>query len=395
MGIDDMITAREAMDEAGTGVRKFRANAVIILGGLSLAILVGLGIDCKSSDSKPPPPPPPPVKVTQTGRITDIFSKQPISGVTIAGADSTVTTNANGEYTFTYTKGTAPVLTMDKAGYVTRTTFPAHGPDYHNIPDGFNMAEFDKIVRPGGKTQRWSFDPARKPVFYITSYTQDPVPKDLKNRIRDVILNDLPKISSIFGGAEIKDEPDFSKVPKENAFVFCFSKSGTGAGCHSDDNGYLRYYAEVALGGSDAWGDDNTINITRSVIVHEAGHGVGFNGHATNQKNSVMFQGNGPSSLTQLDIQNGTVLYDRPAGNSSPDNDPSAVASVAMEGVTSFEQMMDNEGPDLSDPLGTRMFLKPREWMLYERELQRAKMVNDKQLMEYEQERVRAVRERH
>ncbi len=374
----------------------------LALFSIAIVLCVCAVESCKSSNPAPPPPPPPPIKVTQTGRITDILSKHPLSGVTIAGADSTATTNANGDYSLTYTKGTAPVLTMSKANYVTRTTFPAHGPDYKNIPDSFNMTEFNNICRNQGSTVRWSTEQSNKPVFYITSFTKDPVPQDLKNIIYDVIRNDLPKISNnFFSGASIIEEPDYNKVPTSGAFVFIYDKKAVGSSEISNENGNERYYARVELGGSNANDSEHIFN--KSIVLHEAGHGVGFTGHASAQ-NSIMWQdGDRAPSPTQIDVNNGAVLYDRPVGNSSPDNDPSAVASSAMAGT--YEEAVESatEGSgSFADPMGVtgeinrlRMLKNmPWEWREYENTLRDAQMLNEKQLKAYEAQRNAPIRDR-
>ena len=366
-----------------------RSYGITPLGVAMMTAFLGAGIGCKSSNSSPSPTPPP-LKVTQSGTVKDIFSDQPLVGMIITGADSPATTNSRGEYTITYTKGTAPVLTMTKAGYVTRTTFPAHGPDYHNIPDSFNVTEFNNICRNGGQTHRWSTDPAKKPKVYITSLDRSAVPSQLKSVIKTVVNTYLPQITNnALTSLSIIEELDYSKVPTNNAFVFLYSNKDVGND-EVDDNSTLLNYVRVELGGSNAGGSAHFF--AGDEVLHEAGHGVGFTGHAST-RNSIMWQPGGrASSPTTLDIQNGTVLYDRPPGNSAPDNDPSAVASAAMMGVMTYEQALkDQQGTNLSNPLGAenvlRSLVMPPEWVIYENTLRGARLLNEEQLRIYGQGR--------
>jgi hypothetical protein len=342
------IEAQHHLRESKIKRRSFLKKTISLIGATVIATYIGAGIGCRSPNG--PEPPQPPTKVTQTGRITDIFNSQPLAGLTITGADNQVTTNSNGDYSFTYTKGTAPALIMTLAGYVTRTTFPAHGPDYHNIPDSFNMSEFNKICRNEGPTHRWSTDPAKKPTVYITSKDGSAVPSQLKNIIHTVVSTYFPQITNnTFTGLSIVEELDYSKVPTSNAFVFVYIKNGVGDSELDNQNNNIIYYTRIDLGGSNA---DGSEHIFGAEVMHEAGHGIGFTGHASTQ-NSIMWQGGGkPDAPTALDIQNGTVLYDRPAGNSAPDNDPSAVASSGMAGTYEWTVQSTNDNPSILDPFG-------------------------------------------
>jgi hypothetical protein len=123
--------------------------------------------------------------------------------------------------------------------------------------------------------------------------------------------------NNTFIDLSIVEELDFNNVPngyQSNAFVFLYIKDRIGNTLVD-----MPAYARVVLGGKNSDGSEHLF--TQNEVSHEAGHGVGFTGHATSN-NSIMFQGNGPSSPTSIDIQNGTILYNRPVNNTSPDNDP-------------------------------------------------------------------------
>jgi len=57
MGTDDMKPVRRALEESRISVRNFRITPVTILGGLALAVLIGLGTGCGKDNPTTPPGP--------------------------------------------------------------------------------------------------------------------------------------------------------------------------------------------------------------------------------------------------------------------------------------------------------------------------------------------------
>lgn len=79
---------------------------------LSASALAG----CSATVVAPPPPPdvPPPANVTQTGKVLDFVTKQPVAGATIAAAGQTAISGADGVYSFKVAPGVP--FTMSVSG---------------------------------------------------------------------------------------------------------------------------------------------------------------------------------------------------------------------------------------------------------------------------------------
>ena len=356
-----------------------RKNAPAAVAAVLSAILA-LGPGCKTSST---PPPPPPVKVEQSGAISDIFSGSPISGMEISGADTLVTTDGAGNYTIKYTQGTTPVLTMSHGNYITRKTFPGHGPNYRNIPNTVDLTTLNEECRATqGVSQRWT----SRPPVYITSINGTAIPPQLETLIRSIVNNDFPKLTDgYFTGLTITKELNYSNVPTTNAFVFNYNKSQTFNAENDTRSGNVISYAKVSLGGYN--GQKTTWPWNE--VMHEAGHGLGLD-HTTTSE-SVMAQGvKTMTSLPLLDQHNSSIKYARPAGNSSPDNDP-AVADAWGVAVSTYDEAVMNEGSSTGffdfDPTGMRDTMRSRQYNMRRDQIMRE---DQARLKAYEQERINA-----
>lgn len=358
---------------------------------------IGTGIGTLTGCNKPsggyepisPPEPPPSGKEILTGKITSIFGgpyNTGIRNVTIECSEDSATTDGTGRYAIYYTKGTTPLLTITHQDYVTRKTFPQYGPDYKIIPTpsaagfffDFSMEEFNNICRsqPHG-TERWALESSNKPSVYIT--TDDNPEPYLKDLIEDIVQRDIPQMThSVLSGLAI-NEGLYNNRPARDAIVYHFMNNSTGLNTIRElDATATIYYAIIMIGGEAA--------IKRGVLSRATGRAIGFSGNATSAE-SLMYPHPSPfpDRPTQLDINNGILLYDRPTMNKDPDNDPTP--SDAVFSYQTYQDALEQEPRSIFDLLDTdrmtRSLQKPDAWIRYEQKMQEIQMRQQRELAAY------------
>jgi hypothetical protein len=276
-------------------------------------------------------------ETTQTGTIKDVLTNATLAGIVLeyddinkdrATVHETYTTDGSGVYTLMYKEGTNPNITIrDPTGaHNTRTTYPKWGPEYLITPSSFDTATFHQVMRskpnvnsPDFITMRWT----KQPTKYII------VTQDMDDRTKGFIY-DVLKTNEIelLTGGKIKGTTSPEEVastidyPNKYTWVYEFRSDFTTNSIASTLVTYDSSTYEIT-GVIVKININRRAYVLRKVILHETGHGAGHWGHGTKYDMLMADSANRVTDhVTQWDIDNGTVAYNRPCGNTYPDNDP-------------------------------------------------------------------------
>jgi hypothetical protein len=289
----------------------------------------------------PEPPQPPTYKeTTLVLSVKDVLTKTTLANIVAEYDDidangntvhETYTTDGSGNATIKYKEATSPNIKFSGANYNTRSTYIKWlaNNEVTLIPATFDMDTYKIVIMGGGnsagKIRRWT----KQPSYIIVTQDMDDT---TKGYIYDVLKTN--EIELLTGG-KIKGTTTPTEVtaridyPANNTFVYEFRNDFTtdsvaSTTVISDPNTFEITGVIVSLN------VNKRANVRRQTLLHESGHGVGHWGEGTQH---LMLMGDSShyvGYVTQWDIDNGTVAYNRPCGNTYPDNDPATGGANAM-----------------------------------------------------------------
>jgi len=297
----------------------------------------------------PPPPTPAPVpppaapKFAADLTIVNVFSGVGIAGVTLQGTGLILDkpSSGSGLLTVASDEGGARDVTFAGPSLVARTTqlrLPGDAARVTLIPADFDLVAFDQFCRQPA-IHRWRTPPtvtAEARVLQFTSLADGTMPGsttvDSDSYLRQVAADMESALSDLTGGRwtsfdaiNVQHSGEGAAVPiMVSGRITVARVSGMYAA--SGFGGYTRW--EINASGEvvsasillDTQFDNPTGPYATALRIHEFGHALGLT-HVT-ARASVM----NPSATTgptPFDRDAAKLLWQRPIGNQSPDNDPS------------------------------------------------------------------------
>ncbi|HDY87114.1 MAG TPA: hypothetical protein ENH82_03240 [bacterium] len=181
------------------------------------------------------------------------------------------------------------------------------------IPLSFDMELFDGGCRPKGYTERW----AEQPEWYVdispTPNKNIEITQDKIDLVKEIINNDLIKFSRQIGGGSFINNPKITigtnrpELGTERTINISWNDENV-SGAHGERlDGKRIYYGSIYF--STNW-------FRRETYLHELTQVLGVRGEIQNYN----FMENG--QYTQHGLDSGKILYSRPIGSRSPDEDP-------------------------------------------------------------------------
>ncbi len=295
-------------------------------------------------------------------KVIDALTGQPISGVTASlGSTQTSPSDAAGLCTICANASGSYHVMFSGSSIVTRySSVKVPGPDapVSLIPASFAMAQgggFDQMFRPAQRLQRWTTAPplivlTRQVQFETTSSNELTVlPDEMTEAERAALVHDLSdgllaltdRQLGDFASVTFESPAPGSRVNVMRSGAILVARSrGLTAG--SNYWGYGRWATNAAsavVGGNvmiDADFDGPSSGypqFRRSLRMHELGHALGYY-HVTACA-SVM---NSSARLepNDWDLQAVHIAFQRPPGNTAPDNDPGEFSLNARTGAITW-----------------------------------------------------------
>ena len=296
---------------------------------------------------------------TLSGRTSDAVDGSAVGGVQVRDAAGAETTSAEDGAFWLPLPPANTVLTLSRGGYWTRqvnlqadSDKPA-GTDLLPVGKGFDLNFFDYIFRQQyGGTVRWVQQPAIEvwtqefacevqnhgmPLCTRIRATGVPAPASFIDNVKAVIASDLAEYTGGVIQAPLTVRTHApgtilhgSTLVEEGVISFAYVNSGLHWPEGSGATYGTRAVAGATGGGVLVKGHiqiHDADKRDRSVVSHELAHTLGFfhpKGYDAVPLPSCM-KSRIWDRPTDADKMHGRILYRRPAGNRSPDTDPSGV----------------------------------------------------------------------
>ena len=309
-------------------------------------VLCGFVTACGSSSpatpSAPPAPPlpTPPASVISefSGSVSATNGGQRLSGISVATATGTATTDSGGAFSLKFngtSTGNFP-LTLSGAGIMTHAMWlqwPAHTGitlDAITLAPPFDMTFYRQLAR--GAYDHDTISPLspwkENPSIYIR--TVDATGRSIEPEVLALVIDwsrrSVPmwsagklQVATIETGPDDRrDTPGWIVIQ----FTRDFSTNQCGSSLVGFDPGRITLNNDRCNCGS--------VKVPPAVVLHEFGHALGF--FHVPDRQSVMYPqiaGGCPlPALSPAEQYHSAIVYNRPRGNTEPDNDPPGTAYV-------------------------------------------------------------------
>lgn len=269
------------------------------------------------------------------GVVTDIVTRQPVSGVTVSITGQSCLTDARGHYSIANLKPGTNRMEITGDSIIQRSLMVDHQAlsslDVTVKMSNFNNAMFWASAGLRGKVRRWHTPP--KWVVYSHVLDSNP-PKVFASKERSYLLNIIRKellmISSFFRNPKVEmfkgrpnDDPRWTGKKSAKGYILCAPDKKGG--------GYTNWPS------SGRWFNQAKIRVNylraRKVWRHEIAHALGM-GHAFDNKKWLPL-GVKDTNYRPTKLHQGVMFQDwdklwlhcvysgsRPSGNLPPDRDP-------------------------------------------------------------------------
>jgi hypothetical protein len=342
-----------AEPRGSAGTRGITAARVLLIAAIVFA-------SCNRAEPSPASPSPGPAapsngSAVATGQVTDATSGAPLSGVLIAG-DNVVSTTSSSTGDFTLVSSGAvgarsPLVFSSGSTVVRHTVMRVPGSPLlvSLIPSSFDLSSFDQMCRTT-QLLRWRTAPpliVETAVVQFTSVdaaTAVALDERLTDAEVDSLVADLtwalPQLTGNqfqkFASVTRSDSPAGAVVKMRNDNAITVVRAAdlrNGTGTSIGYGSYSYTFDGTVVSGAIQLDRDYERSATafhRGLRGHELGHALGYS-HVTS-RTSVMNTTIVSNVIAEFDRQATSVAFQRPPGNTSPDDDPTTTATVNAVG---------------------------------------------------------------
>jgi len=315
----------------------------------SALLLVLLCSACGSSPTSPTmpgptPTPPVPATITITGHVSATQTNAPLGGLSVALGTTTTTTDGSGTFSASMLPAANVSLMLTGSGIVPRTIRVAATntrdvtADAIALGSGFDLNFYRQFIRDGLDTpaanyplRRWTKQPQilLKTVDEAGTAINGPTLASTEQALRE----SLPLWTGGQFQAAITRGTD-SRAGQSGWLTILWSTERPAGKCGNSgvgqDGGTITLYPY----GNCQCGSNVVVMYPR-LVKHELGHAMGF--FHTDAQSDVMYGGQLTFAPTGVcDAQpsvreryHAAIAYQRPVGNSDPDQDPLGVVNLA------------------------------------------------------------------
>jgi hypothetical protein len=327
-----------------------------------LAVAVGLtaldGCSASKSGGDGSPTSPSPL-LTVKLRASDVLSGAGIPGATIAGSGvNTATTDAAGSLNLTTSSASTFAIDVTSPSYITRNTLlkvPGADVTISLIKNDFDLTAFNQMFRTAtqngtpidGGLQRWTSAPSLRIISNVvqfrdgaanyTASSEALTPAEIQSITSDLVYG-LPLLtggvfqsfSGITTQAVAAGEEVTTLVEGKITFARCSGLTAT-----RGSSGYGQWLFrndDVVTGGMLCVDRDFELSgssFGRGVRLHELGHALGAN-HVTAKDHVLMNPTISVNDVAAWDRDAAKIAFQRPAGNRTPDRDPSSFSTNSL-----------------------------------------------------------------
>ena len=327
----------------------FSSRLVLVTAGLLFFTAACGGGSSSGPDATPTgptgPSTAPAYRWSIAGSVIDTVGRQGIGGATVKPAWNLTAVSTNGDGGYLLGSNSSPPngsskLTVSADGFVTREQWVAVQSDQHadvtldlirnSAP--FSMDFYRQLARGSFDQEgapyallRWS----QAPKFYLktTDQLNRSIAPDVIATIRDAVTRAVPLWTGGLYAANLEAGADVRLSTPGWINILITTDPGEHVTCGQSYIGRDPGEINLIINPVCSCG---AIKIPGLVVVHEVGHALGFF-HVGDSK-SVMYPrapGNCPlGDLSADERYHAAIAYQRPRGNTEPDNDPSGGTSL-------------------------------------------------------------------
>jgi hypothetical protein len=322
-------------------VPRFHPYLVTLTGALLLAAACGGGAPSGAATSPTGPSAPSGYKWSVSGSVVDTVVRQSIPGATVKPSWNLTAVSANGDGTYSLgSNGNPPAnpgkVTVSADGFVPHEQWvPILAEQRSGITldlirnaAPFSMDFYRQLVRGTFDQEGAPYDVLRwsqQPKFYIKTSDQlnRAIATDVINLLRDGVMRAVPAWTGGQYSAIVESGKDLRLPTPGWINISITTDPGERVMCGQSYIGRDPGEINLVINPVCSCG---SIKIPGLVVVHEVGHALGFFHVA--DKRSVMYPqapGNCPvGELSAEELYHAAIAYQRPRGNTDPDNDPAA-----------------------------------------------------------------------